>query len=260
MKLADETSQTTLNVLAYGDSGTGKTTLGVSAPSPLILLSETQGMASIKQAAKRQGLPVPRVVIVEEWGDYLTIWETLMKSAGSETVNIAGVEMAYPETVVIDSLTDAGNLLWEEIDKIAPPADGKDGLPARGMRSWGAAKDRFEKMLLCYRDLPTHVLFLALRDDKDADEESGKSRSTNPMLPVRSLASRVAAAVNLIAVTTRSSKKSRDPSKKGSYDTIYEVKTVGPEYMLTKEYEPLKHTEAPDFSDWVRRVREAHDE
>ena len=65
MRKLDGKSATHLKALIFGDTGTGKTTLGVTCPTPLIILSETQGEASIRAAAKEAGMPMPATALVE---------------------------------------------------------------------------------------------------------------------------------------------------------------------------------------------------
>ncbi len=61
-----------INVGLYGPSGTGKTNFGVTASGlgpVLFLLSERQGMAHIREATKRLGCTLPRVLSVSVFTD-----------------------------------------------------------------------------------------------------------------------------------------------------------------------------------------------
>ncbi len=253
-----------LKACIYGKSGTGKTSLGVSAPKPLILLSESQGLVHIKQAAKRLGVPVPPTYLVESVNDYrmwlqalrgdktkpLTVKERY-EEGGQTRERVVETLEEWPETVVVDSLTDMGRLIIDGIRWQSPPQKGKDGLPVDSQRFWQVLDDRFRNLLIGFRDLPLHTVLLALAEDKEDGEGESRTRSLNPSLPMRKLAQVVCAAVNVVGYTyRRETRKANEPVQ-----LQYGVMTTGPEYMLTKPYRPLRDVELPNFSMWIAAVR-----
>lgn len=257
--------QTFIKALIYGDPGTGKTNFGVSAPNPLILLSERQALANIREAARRTGRPVPNALYMSSLEDYRDIMFALKACGPGETLEVKEngkviLSMPYPETIVIDSLTDVGELAKADVERIAPPTNGKDGLPNWSMRHWGTLGTKMSSLILAFRNLPTHVIFLCLKIDTEIGEGDEKSRIVGPSLPMKKLSGTVAAAVNVIGITNRRTVKKEvtkeDGAKGVETETVYEVYTTGPDHAVTKPYRPLKDCEVPNFADWVTRIRE----
>lgn len=264
MQLLNE-EQTYVKALIYGDPGTGKTNFGVSAPTPLILLSERQALANIREAAKRTGKTAPNALYMDSLEDYREILFALKASGPGETLEIKEngkvlLSMPYPETVVIDSLTDVGELVKEDIERISPPQTGKDGLPNWSMRHWGNLGAKMQNLIIQFRNIPAHVIFLALKVDTEVGEGVEKSRLVGPALPMKKLSGTVAAAVNVIGITHRKTVKKEVKKEDGTVDTVsetaYEVYTTGPDYAVTKPYRPLKDNEQPNFTSWVQRIRD----
>ncbi len=239
-----------------GPGGTGKTGMGVSAPRPLILLSERQGFPHIKQAAKRLGKPVPPVLLVEEAEDYRDALRALHGSKDKPFVvrSKAGelhMELPpeqWPQTVVLDSLSDACNVLVREIRKQSPQRKGRDGLPVDATKFWGVLIDRAEALMHGFRDLPLNVVFLCLMRDSTKEDEDGKilSREIAPKLATRGMSQALCAAVNVMGYTYRTLDKQKRPQ--------YGVLTQGPEGMLTKPCAPLLPREVPDLTSWFARM------
>lgn len=253
-----------VNAAFYGKSGTGKTSIGVTAPKPLILLSERQGIVHVKQAAKRLGKPVPPVAFMQSFNDYRNVLNALRGDKAQpfrvyqQRTTEKGVERdcvfeleEWPETVVVDSLTDCGRLCVEEIRRQSPPQKGKDGLPTDSQRFWNVLGDRMKNLILGFRDAPVHSVFLALADDREVGEDDDKHRQCSPDLPMRRLADVLSSAVNAIGYTYR--KTVREPNKTTAR-IVYGVMTTGPEYMTLKPYRPLRDIELPDFSHWVNVI------
>ncbi len=268
MERLDQNPTTFLKALVYGNTGTGKTTLGVTAPKPVILLSERQGAFHIQQAAKRLGVPVPPTFFLQTMNDYrnwlralqgdrskpLRVTERLKNPKDNSISERLIVELEeWPETVVLDSLTDVGRLLVEEIRRESPPKRGQDGLPVDSQRFWQTLGDRFKSLVWAFRDLPMNTLFLALSEDREDGEEGLKIRVVTADLPMRKLAKTVAAAVNLVAYSFRREvREGTAPTK-----IQYGVMVQGPEHVTLKPCHPLRPTEVPNFALWVRMVRDS---
>lgn len=260
---SDSDSESYLKAAVYGPPGTGKTDIGVSAPKPLILLSERQGLATVRSASVRRGVPLPPTLFMETLEDYRDVVRALhgprtqpfriTAKRGSETATV--YEGSWPETVVIDSLTDACELVEAEVRREAPPEKAKDGLERWTERHWAALRDRSEKLIRAFRDVPTHVVFLALQDDRVVGEGDEASRVVQPALPMRALPSFLASCVNVVGITSR---RIEDRGEDGQRQVVYEVRTVAASHYMLKPYRPLRDLEEPDFASWVRRVREAH--
>lgn len=266
-RIDDKPEERHLKALIYGNPGTGKTSFGVTGPEPLVLLSERQGMTHVRGAAARMGRPTPRTLYMQRAQDYRDVLRTLRQPAGKDFVvrDAEGKEVArfdgwWPRTVVLDSITDAHKLFADEVQQQSPPKVGKDGLPVLPERYWGVLIDRCEKVIRAFRDLPLHVVFLALlADDRKEDDEDEESAKVGPMLATKGLRGAMAAAVNVVGVTYRRPKRSKEGGQeKHDGQVVYEfgVLTYGAGYMLTKPLRPLRDREVPDFASWVARVFE----
>lgn len=266
-RLDTEDNEPWFKALVYGSTGSGKTTLGVTAPKPLILLSEAQGAIHIRQAAKRLGIPVPPVFHMETLQDFRD-WLRALQGDKSQPlrvktrVKVDGVvedkvvaELdEWPETVVIDSLSDICRILVEEIRRESPPKKGTDGLPVDSQRFWNVLGDRYKALVWAFRDLPMHTLFLALSDEREEGDEGNRTRVLTADLAMKKLPRVTAAAVNLVAYAFR-----RETRTENGVKVQYGVMTAGPEHMLLKPYRPLRDVEAPNFGAWVSAVRGALD-
>lgn len=248
-----------LKALVYGQPGTGKTNFGVSAPKPLILLSEHQAVPHVRSAAKRMGRPAPMVLAMETLSDYRHVLVALrgdkaqpfvVRGGGAEGNDVTFTSKTWPETVVLDSLTDACELVTAEIRRESPPKIGKDGLPVDSERYWNVLGDRCANLIRRFRDAPMNVLFLCLLDDRLTGEGDAQVRSIGPSLPMRKLPNAVQAAVNVVGVTYRK----RGDTKDGVTPSVYGIRTTGPDYMALKPFPPLRDQEVTDFTSWCKRI------
>jgi hypothetical protein len=265
MNLSGAASALHLKALIYGDSGSGKTTFGVSAPKPLILATERQALVHIQHAMARTGRPVLAALHMETIADFGDVARTLRLATANPELKRGPfivkrpngttlVELAeWPESIVIDSITDACKLIEADIDERSPPKEGKDGLPVRSERFWTVLRDMTEKLLRAFRDVDFHVVFLALKDDRMQGEGDDAVRVVGPALPMRALPQALAATVNVVGVMKRDMRG----SKTTEAEIVHTVQTTGPNYMLLKPYRPLKDIETPDFSSWVQRIESA---
>jgi hypothetical protein len=255
-RLDDNVAGTWVKALVYGDSGSGKTTLGVTAPRPLILLSERQGLLSVRQAAKRLGVPVPTVLFCTQLDDYRRVVRALVSSKqkpfrvlDSNRKDVCLELAEWPETVVVDSITDVCRIVSEEIREQSPPKMGKDGLPVDSERYWNVFGDRMTSIIAAFRDAPVNVLFLALKDDRETGEDAAKVRAVTPAMAMRKLPAALSAACNLTGYAYR-----REVRKGKAVQVVHGVMTVGPEYMMLKPCQGIRPVEVPDFTYWVRAI------
>jgi hypothetical protein len=259
----EDTKQKWVNAAVYGLSGSGKTSMGTTAPGALILLSEAQGALHIKQAATRLGIERPEVLLMQCVDDYRNVMRALYGDRskpfevrakdGDQSRVIFSMEK-WPDSVVIDSLTDAARLMVEEINQIAPPRPAADGLPEKTMRHWDALGDRMRAMIVGFRDAPVNTLYLCQCDDRVVGKGDDAKRIMAPDLPMRKLVSDLTAAVNVIGYTYRRIKQVPGPNGTVLHQVHYGVITIGPEYMVLKPCHPLRPSESPDFARWVEAI------
>lgn len=240
-----------LKAAVYGRSGTGKTSLGVTAPKPLILASERQCILSVKQQAKRLGIEPPPTLYMESVDDYRMVIRALHGNTAQpfrvmmKDGEILHEQQEWPETIVIDSLTDAGRIVSEEINEMSPPQIGKDGLPAQSMRYWGVLTDKVTNLIHAFRDVPCNVLFLCLVDDREVGEGKQATRVVSPSLPTRKMADTLAAACNVMGYSYRT-EKLKENKPVISFATMFH----GPEHFLLKQCAPLRDRETSNFTSW----------
>lgn len=248
-----------LKALVYGKPGTGKTGFGVSAPEPLILLNEMQAQPHIRAAQGRVGRKAYGVLHMQCVQDYRNVARAfhgdrtkpfVVRAVGKDGATDSGEVVferpAWPQTVVLDSLTEALNLIEAEIREESPPKIGKDGLPVDSERYWNVFADRASKLIRTFRDVEANVLFLCLLDLKETGEGEQKVRWVGPQLVMRKLPGVVCAAVNVVGVTKRQLAADKT--------SVYGISTIGPEYMELKPFHPLRPVEVMDFSSWVQRI------
>lgn len=259
-------------VLCYGESGVGKTHLGVTAPDPVILLAERQGFETVRDAAHMLGKPTPPTFWMRNLQDFRTAIQVLQNDpaplatlvqrlAGDATEEEVDAEMeslpyVRPKTVVIDSCTEVFQLIWDNLLEQAPPKTAKDGLPDTSMRHWSAMRDRASGLIRTCRDLPYHVLFLALLDDREQGEAEQKTRIVQPQAPMRAIPSMLVAACNAAGVVRRDRvtvADENDPSGR-RIEVRRSVRFLCPSFVLAKPLHPLAPEEVPDVSDWFRRL------
>lgn len=268
-RIDDAESELFINALVYGKSGTGKTSFGVSAPDPLVLLSERQGLISAKAAAKRAGLPVPTVMHMETIQDYQNVLRALHGDRslpfriyepewenGKQVGHTLVHEGSWPKSVVLDSLTDVARLIIEDIRRIAPPKKGQDGLPVDSQRFWNVLEDRLRRVVVAFRDVPMHTLFLCLLDDREIETDNdGKRRWVGPSLPMRKIPEIVGAACNVVASSYKREVRTQNPQTR-RIDVIeqFGVMLSGPECYMLKRLLPLRQVEIPNFTHWVSVV------
>lgn len=268
--LSDEEIEDYYKMLVYGKPGTGKTTLGVTAPKPLFLLSERQGYRSVKDAARRLGIPTPPSIWVETLEDVRNVLRALyhehdepiavalrqVLGASDETEEkIARLPYLRPETIVTDSVTDFFTLIGQDIERTTGKIIGKDGLEVKHDRYWGVLRDRSEALIRSFRDLPYHILFLALLSDREVGEGDEKSREVQPACAMKALPSALVAAVNLCGIMSVREVASQDEEGELTYQHQRWVRFAGPGWMTTKMMRPLRDVEVPHVGAWFDTLR-----
>lgn len=145
-----------LNILIYGDSGTGKTTLAGSAdqvPSmrPVLFIDIEGGTESL-----RHTYPDVETVRVRTWKEMQEVYNVLHE--GSHEYR----------TIVLDSLTEIQKFNMYNImtDLAQKRPDLDPDVP--GMREWGKNLEQIRRMVRGFRDLEMNTIFTALvKEDKN---------------------------------------------------------------------------------------------
>jgi KaiC/GvpD/RAD55 family RecA-like ATPase len=153
-----------INVLVYGESATGKTTLagsadGVPAMRSVLFVDIEKGDLSLRKTTFR-----PDVVKVTKWAQLDNIYHHLF--AGNH---------GY-QTVVVDSLSEVNDLSVDEILQTISEDPTSDRDPdLMQFQDWNKNQSRILSMLRKWRDLPMNVIFTCLMKE-DKDQRTGKIR------------------------------------------------------------------------------------
>jgi hypothetical protein len=146
-----------INMLVYGESGTGKTTLAGSADAcpalrPALVVDFEGGTESLVR-------PYPDVeqVRVTTWKEMQKVYDELRLS---KTHGFS--------TVILDSLTEIQkfNMYQIMVELIEKRPDLDPDVPS--MREWGKNLEQMRKFVRAFRDLPMNSIFTALvKQDKN---------------------------------------------------------------------------------------------
>jgi phage nucleotide-binding protein len=186
-----------INMLVYGRSSIGKTTLAGSADAVpemrnVLYIDAEAGTLSLRKT--HYDVDVIRITNWNELGD---IYEAL--NAGSHNY----------QTVVLDSLTELQDMCMREIMrqmKLDPDNIERDP-DVPGMYEWNKSEKQIKRLIRAYRDLPMNVIFTALMKE-DKDPKTGTLMKL-PDLPGK-LAHRVAALFDIVLYYTIVPRRSDD--------------------------------------------------
>lgn len=257
-RLDDDPNEQYLKIGLTGDSGSGKTWLGTTAPKPLVLIWERQAKASIEASCAARGIEKPMMILIESIGDCGNVLRAIHGDQAKPCVvreryydpktktNPVREVMRlphWPETLVIDSLTDACAMMRAELLREAPPkVDGESGLPDESFAHRRTILDRCTQLIRAFRNVPAHVVFLCLKAEKKiyrARKEVGRRWVAD--LPDKDLAARYMAACNIVGVPyIRSGHRG--------------VALDADDWMGCKAFPPLRSFEVPDLSEWIARI------
>jgi AAA domain len=144
------------NMLVYGESGVGKTTLAGSADEvpemrKVLFIDIEGGTLSI-----RKKFPDVEVVRVRNWPELQTVYDELY--AGLHDYS----------TIVIDSLTEAQKMSMDTVmKKLVMQYEDRDA-DVPGIREWNINIEQTRKFVRLFRDLPVNTVFTTLcKTDKN---------------------------------------------------------------------------------------------
>jgi phage nucleotide-binding protein len=153
-----------VNMLIYGESGAGKTTLAGSSDAvpemrKVLVLDIEGGLLSLKDH-----YPNVDSIRIKSWVDMQNVYNELYD--GKHGYN----------TIVLDSLTEAQKMSMDEImRKLIKEHEERDADVA-GIREWNINIEQTRKFVRALRDLPLNTVFTALAKT-DKNQRTGASKS-----------------------------------------------------------------------------------
>lgn len=151
-----------VKVLLYGRNGKGKTRTAATGPKPLIADINEKGTKSIRNYDAH-------VFHVKAWEDVVYLYWFLKQ--GDHDF----------ETVVLDTLTALQNMCIAHVLKESEDRDPNKDPHTMSMREWGKVGELMKPLLLNFRNLPMHVVFVA--QERSVDNEEGESEKVPDLSP-----------------------------------------------------------------------------
>ena len=229
--------QVRLKLLLYGDSGTGKTWTASTGPRPVFLLTEPNGLPTIRVSA-----PDAVVIQADEGHGGMDTVRAFLRAAKDGTLQ----RETSCETVVLDSLNELQRMLRDEIiaSKVVPAG----GEAKFTLKDWGTLTDRMRGLVRAFRDLPMHVVAIT-HADSHVEEATGE-RHVQPQFQGRALPNEIAGYFSAVGLMFRERTQDED----GNPSTKHRVLLNGPANILCKSLPGLEAIEKPDLKDWLEKL------
>jgi phage nucleotide-binding protein len=156
------------NILIYGESGAGKTTLSGSADAvpemrKVLVLDIEGGILSLKDR-----YPNVESVRIKSWSKLQEVYDHLY--AGDH---------GY-KTIILDSLTEAQKMSMDTVMRKLVEAHEERDADVPGIREWNINIEQTRKFVRALRDLPLTTIFTALAK-QDKNQKTGVTK-TKPSL------------------------------------------------------------------------------
>ncbi len=213
-KAGEMIEQDKLKLLIYGKTGSGKTTACAKLPKPIILLTEINGLASIRRAN-----PDADVMMIKSWTEFKYTLVALENQ-------LAQGNCPY-ESIVLDSLTNLQEMIIEEV-KVET---GSDHLEYKG---WGMAINRTVTAVKSVNILALHSAVICLADEY----MDGDKRCIAPSVAGKKLPGQLG---NYFSLVFYQYVRVKDEK------SVFLVATSAPETHTTKGHPNLNQREFPDF-------------
>lgn len=218
--------------LIFGHSGAGKSYAGATAPAPAVLLTERNGLQSIRASNPNAAY--------KYCANVSDVREFVMAAFNGELQN------AGYRTLVIDSLTEVQRLIMDDIAATMSPG------AKWGFDEWREMTERMRKFMRMLRDVDMHVIAICLADRMS--NESGGDVHVQPSFQGKKLADEVAQYFNFVGYAFKRNATDGD----GNPTTEHRVMFAGPDRFVVKSCHPLTGIREPNVSAWFDTIRAAN--
>lgn len=203
-----------LKILVYGQNGSEKTRFAATAPNVVILDINEKGTKSARQFTGAKVFPVKKFEDITFFYWYLR--------AGNHKF----------QSVAIDNLTTLQAMGMSHVLKEAGDRDPNKDPKLASQRDWGKLTEVLKGLVLQYRNLPMHVIFIA-QERLVGDEDEPQIHMPDMSRGNRGIAT---GAVDIIGRTYQKEVR-KGSRKKRKQETVWEPRMlVGPhEDFITKD-------------------------
>jgi len=172
------------NILIFGESGAGKTTLAGSADAvpemrKVLILDIEGGLLSLKDR-----YPNVDSVRIKTWSDLQSVYDELYAGAHGY------------KTIILDSLTEAQKMSMDTVMRKLVEMHEERDADVPGIREWNINIEQTRKFVRALRDLPVTTIFTALAK-QDKNQKTGVTK-TKPSLSGK-VADEVAGFLDIVA-------------------------------------------------------------
>jgi len=196
-------------------------------PNPIVLLTEANGMASIKNAN-----PEAIVVHAKDMGVVREFFQEAMSGTFSE---------AGCKTIVVDSLTEIQRMMRDEI------MVGRANYADFSMKDWGELTERMRRFVRILRDVPYHVVATAL---SQVTEDDNGTRHIVPQFQGRAIGNEIAGYFSLVGYVH----KREVETENGGKEILRRTMLDGPTRVLCKPCGSLGGIVESDVTEWIRQI------
>jgi hypothetical protein len=216
-----------VKTLLHGNSGAGKTWASVSAPAPFVLLTEANGLASIRNAN-------PDAVVVHATD--MGVVREFFAEALSGTFADQGCK-----TIIVDSLTEIQRMMRDEI------MAGRQNYADFSMKDWGELTERMRRFVRILRDVPYHVVATAL---SQVTEDDQGVRHILPQFQGRAIPNEIAGYFSLVGYVY----KREVEDEAGDRVILHQTMLEGPSRIMCKPCGSLGGIVDTDVTEWIRQI------
>ena len=259
----------------YGPPGTGKTHLAVTMPDPVVFLSERHGFETLRTAAAMLGKPVPPTIwirtlkqmrasmrilatnridpLVQMMRDSDVIPDSDLKESGITRDDLVrALPYVKPRSVSLDSVSELSEMFGALVDSQGGK-ESKDGLEYRKMNAWGPIEEKTSEFLRLGRDLPYHVLFICLMNERNHGSTESPDMRFEPLLLGKKLPKKLCSMVNAVGFM-RITKERIGSGASAVVKLTRSVRFVAPDIYMQKCATPLRNDEAPNVEAWIEAL------